>query len=140
MKGHAMAAGKAAASGGSFHRRRNQPDRENGEETAYNSNGHRERLLRTALLLQAAHVLTSDKPTMNSRGILELALDPENGKRPCAEYGGGGDERCKYYSHGTLADEMARLSCTGSNSLAIFVLKLREFTSSRPCDRGESSA
>jgi hypothetical protein len=72
---------------------------------------------------------------MNSRGILELALDLENGKRPCAEYGGGGDERCKYYSHGTLADEMARLSCTGSNSLAIFVLKLREFTSSRPCDR-----
>ena len=60
---------------------------------------------------------------MDSRGIF-LALDLENGKRPCAEYGGGGDERCKYYSHGTLADEMARLSCTGSNSLAIFVLKL----------------
>ena len=80
-----MAAGKAAASGGSFHRRRNQPDRENGEETAYNSNGHRERLLRTALLLQAAHVLTSDKPTMNNRGILELALDLKNSKRPCAE-------------------------------------------------------
>ena len=73
---------------------------------------------------------------MDSRGILELALDLENGKRPCAEYGGGGDERCKYYSHGTLADEMARLCCTGSNSLAIFVLKLREFTSSRPCDCG----
>src|SRR5215472_15148697 len=29
-------------------------------------------------------------------GTLEPALDPENGKRPCAEYGGGGDERCKY--------------------------------------------
>ena len=41
---------------------------------------------------------------MDSRGILELALDLENGKRPCAEYGGGGDERCKNYSHGTLAN------------------------------------
>jgi hypothetical protein len=135
-----MAAGKAAASGGSFYWRRNQRGREDGEETGCNSNGHREKLLRTALLLQAAHVLTSDKPTVNSRAILELALDLENGKRPCAEYGGGGDERCKYYSHGTLSDEMARLSCTGSDSLAIFLLKLRQFTSSRPCDRGESSA
>jgi hypothetical protein len=39
---------------------------------------------------------------MDSRGILELALDLKNGKRPCAEYGGGGDERCEYYIHGTL--------------------------------------
>ena len=75
---------------------------------------------------------------MDRRGVLEPTLDLENGKRPCAEYGGGDDERCKYYSHGTLANKMARLSCTGSNSLAIFVLKLREFTSSRPCDRGEA--
>jgi hypothetical protein len=82
--------------------------------------------------------LTSGEPTMDSRGILELALDLENGKRPCAEYGGGGDERCKYYSHDTLANKIARLCCTDSNSLAIFVLKLREFTSSRPCDRGEA--
>jgi hypothetical protein len=35
-------AATAAASGGSFHRRRNQPDRDNGEETGYNSNGHRD--------------------------------------------------------------------------------------------------
>jgi hypothetical protein len=33
---------------------------------------------------------------------------------------------------------MAHLCCAGSNSLAIFVLKLREFTSSRLCDRGEA--
>jgi hypothetical protein len=70
---------------------------------------------------------------MDSRSIL-LALDLENGKRPCADYGGGSDARCKYYSHGTLANGMARLCCAGSNSLAIFVLKLREFASSRPCD------
>jgi hypothetical protein len=43
------------------------------------------RLLLTALLLEAAQVLTSGKPTMDSRRILELALDLENGKRPCAE-------------------------------------------------------
>jgi hypothetical protein len=92
------------------------------------------RLPRTALLLQAARVLLSGKPTMDSRGIL-LALDLENSKRPCADYGGGSDERCKYYSHGTLTNEMARLCCAGSNRLAIFVLKLREFASSRPCDR-----
>ena len=97
------------------------------------------RLLRTALLLQAARVLPSGKPTMDSRGIL-LALDLENGKRPCADYGGGSDQRCKYYSHGTLANEMARPCRAGSNSLAIFVLKLREFTSSRPCDRGVAPA
>jgi hypothetical protein len=78
---------------------------------------------------------------MDSRSIL-LALDLENGKRhlengkrPCADYGGGSDARYKYYSHGTLANGMARLCCAGSNSLAIFVLKLREFASSRPCDR-----
>src|SRR5262249_62129361 len=46
------------------------------------------RLLRTALLPKAARVLPSGKPTMDSRGIL-LALDLENGKRPCADYGGG---------------------------------------------------
>jgi hypothetical protein len=40
---------------------------------------------------------------MDSRGIL-LPLDLENGKRPCADYGGSSDERCKYYSHGTLAN------------------------------------
>jgi len=91
-----MDAGKAAASGGSFHRRRNQPDRENGEETGCNSNGHREGSYEPPLLLQAARVLPSGKPTMDNRGTLEPALDPENGKRPCAEYGGGGDERCKY--------------------------------------------
>jgi hypothetical protein len=119
MKGHAIAAGKTAASGGSFHRRRNEPDRENGEERC-NSNGLA-RLLRTALLLQAAQVLTSGKPTMDSRRILELAIDLENGKRPCAEYGGGGNERCKYYSHGTLANEMARPCCTHTHSLSIFV-------------------
>src|SRR5260370_39861730 len=79
------------------------------------------RLLLTALLLQAAQVLPSGKPTMDSRRILELALDLENGKRPCAEYGGGGDERCKYYSHGTLANEMARPCCIHSDSLSIFV-------------------
>jgi hypothetical protein len=79
------------------------------------------RLLRTALLLQAAQVLTSGKPTMDSRRILELAIDLENGKRPCAEYGGGGNERCKYYSHGTLANEMARPCCTHTDSLSIFV-------------------
>ena len=79
------------------------------------------RLLRTALLLQAAQVLTSGKPTMDSRRILKLAIDLENGKRPCAEYGGGGNERCKYYSHGTLANEMARPCCTHTDSLSIFV-------------------
>jgi len=36
-----MAAGKAAASGGGLDRRRNQPGRQNGEETGHNSNGHR---------------------------------------------------------------------------------------------------
>jgi hypothetical protein len=77
------------------------------------------RLLRTALLLQAARVLPSGKPTIDSRGIL-LALNLENGKRPCADYGGGSDERCKYYSHGTLAND----GTPASNSLAIFVLKL----------------
>jgi hypothetical protein len=30
-------------------------------------------------------VLSPGKPTTDSGGILELALDPENGKRPCAE-------------------------------------------------------
>jgi len=64
-------------------------------------------LLRTALLLQAARVLPSGKPATDSRRILKLILDLENGKRPCAEYGGGGDEGCKYYSHGTSANEMA---------------------------------
>src|SRR5207249_2808882 len=76
---------------------------------------------RRARLSSAGHVLPSGKPTMNSRGILELALDLENGKRPCAEYGGGGDERCKYYSHGTLANEMARPCCIHADSLSIFV-------------------
>ena len=133
-KGHGMAATKCVpASSQSFNRRRNQPGQENGEETACDSKGHSERLLRTALLLQEAWVLPSGKPTMDSRSIL-LALDLENGKRPCADYGGGSDARCKYYSHGTLANGTARLCCAGSNSLAIFVLKLREFASSRPCD------
>src|SRR5262245_27208194 len=58
------------------------------------------RLLRTALLLQAARVLPCGKPTMDSRGIL-LAIDLENCKRPCADYAGSSEERCKYYSHGT---------------------------------------
>jgi hypothetical protein len=62
--------------------------------------------------------LPSGKPTIDSRGIL-LALNLENGKRPCADYGGGSDERCKYYSHGTSND-----GTPASNSLAIFVLKL----------------
>jgi hypothetical protein len=66
-------------------------------------------------------VLPSGKPTTDSSGVLELALHPENGERPCAEYGGSGDERCKYYSHGTLANEVARLCCAGSNSFVIFV-------------------
>ena len=92
-EGHGMAASNASS--GSFGRRRNQPGQENGEETRCNSNGHRQ-LPRTALLLQAAWVLPSGKPTMDSCGILELAPDLENGKRPCAEYGGSGDERCKY--------------------------------------------
>jgi len=73
------------------------------------------RLLRTALLLQAARVLSSGKPTMDSCGILP-ALDLENGKRPCADYGGGSDERCKYYSHVTLASKIASWCCAGSNS------------------------
>jgi hypothetical protein len=30
-------------------------------------------------------VLSPGKPTTDSGGILELALDPEKGKRPCAE-------------------------------------------------------
>src|SRR5258708_6855472 len=42
-------------------------------------------LLRTALLLQAARVLPSGKPAMNSRGILERALVLENRKPPCAD-------------------------------------------------------
>jgi hypothetical protein len=58
---------------------------------------------------------------MDSCGILEPALDLENGERPCAEYGGGGDEGCKYYSHGHVANEMARLYCSNSNSFSIFV-------------------
>jgi plasmid stabilization system protein ParE len=41
-KGHGMAATKTAASGRSFHRRRNQPGHENGEKTGCNSKGHRE--------------------------------------------------------------------------------------------------
>jgi len=94
-----MAAGKAAASGGSFHRRRNQPDRENGEETGCNSNGHREAPTNRAASTSGSG-LALWQPTMDSRGIL-LALDLENGKRPRADYSGGSDERCKYYSHGT---------------------------------------
>src|SRR5262249_43464214 len=65
------------------------------------------RLLRTALLLQAARVLLSGKPTTDSRGIL-LALDLENGKRPRADYGGGRDERSEDYNHGTVAQEIGR--------------------------------
>jgi hypothetical protein len=91
------------------------------------------RLLRTALLPKAARVLPSGKPTMDSRGILELALALRMAS------GGGSDERRKYYSHGTLANQMARLCSAGTNSLAIIVLKLRQFTSSQPCDRGEAS-
>src|SRR5262249_58096646 len=61
------------------------------------------RLLRTALLLQAARVLPSGKPTMDSRGIL-LALDLENGKRPCADYGGGSGQRWEDDNHCTLSN------------------------------------
>jgi len=46
-KGHGMAATKCVpASSQSFNRRRNQPGQEKGEETACDSNGHSERLLR----------------------------------------------------------------------------------------------
>src|SRR5262249_19648698 len=46
-KGHAMAARKAA-SGGGLSRRRNQPGRQNSEETGHNSNGHRAHRPRSA--------------------------------------------------------------------------------------------
>jgi len=52
---------------------------------------------------------------MGSYGFLgPAAVDLENGERPCAEYGGGGDERCKHYSHGTF-NEMVRVC--GFNSI-----------------------
>src|SRR5262249_60930651 len=77
------------------------------------------RLPRTALLLQAARVLLSGKPTMDSRGIL-LALDLENSKRPCADYGGGSGEGWKDYSHGTVNNEKGRLGCGGSKKVGVF--------------------
>src|SRR5262249_41389764 len=79
------------------------------------------RLLRTALLLQAARVLPSGKPTMDSRGIL-LALDLENGKRPCADYGGGGEYRCNESSNSTPPEQMASPGSARRKNIATFFL------------------